>query len=82
MIKRFKYVVDHVMGMVPPEYQNHPAVTFFRVLARDMVKDIALVPDERLAAMALEAGNAFVFIAEGDLDDLLARQVEENERIP
>ena len=74
---RFKYVVDHILTQIPREFEKDPRVSFFKAILRDVVKEVALVPDERLAAMSREAGSAFIFIADGDMDELLARVAEE-----
>jgi hypothetical protein len=77
LMQRFNYVVNHILTMVPKEYDKDPRISFFRAILRDVVKEVAMVPDDRLAAMSREAGSAFMFIADGDLDELLGRDMEE-----
>jgi hypothetical protein len=77
-IQRFKYVVDHFLNMVPENSKKDVRIQVFLQLIKDAIKDLALVPDEIMIPIATEVGHAFLFVAEGDMEELL-EHLEEGE---
>jgi hypothetical protein len=81
MIERIGFVFDHILSLVPQSERHSNRFRIFKQLAKDALKDIALVPDEIISKMSMEVSMAFQFIAEGSMEDLLEYLAEqENER--
>lgn len=79
LMLRFKYVVDHILSMIPVGYKDDMRIKVFMSFIKDAMRDIAMIPDEMIQGMTREAAHAFMFIADGNLDDLIERTQGEKE---
>lgn len=63
--------------MVPDEAKDHPMAKMLVVFAREGKKDIRRMPAEFIHNLSATIGEAFTWVADGDMSDL----TENNELI-
>jgi hypothetical protein len=82
MIRRIEYVFDHILSVIPASAQKDMRYKVLKQMMKDSLRDIALIPDRVISPLMRECGQALMFIADGNMEELeeyLDQQNEERE---
>lgn len=61
--------MDHLSDMLPSEAMQHPFAQMFFTFMREAKKDIKRMPDEFVMSLAKVIGEAFTWVATGELNE-------------
>jgi len=62
--------MDHLQEMIPPEVlQGNPMATMLITFMREAKKDIRRLPVEFIETLSRTIGDAFTWVANGDIED-------------
>jgi hypothetical protein len=84
LIARIEYVFDHILSILPVAAKKDVRYKIISQLMKDSLIDISLVPDRIIQPLMRECGQALMFIADGDMEELQMNlaALAENRDIP
>lgn len=75
---RLNYVLDKILELIPPEMHDHPMARMLITFTREGKKDIKRLPAEFIEQLCRPLGEAFVWVSDGSMNDLVEEETEEN----
>lgn len=67
---KLEYVLDQILETVPGEMRDHPMAKMLQVFCREGKKDIRRIPGPFIESLSRQIGEAFAWVADGDVNDI------------
>lgn len=73
---RTYYVLDRMLKLIPDEAKEHPMAQMLTFFIREGKKDIRRIPEEFILNLSGQIGEAFMWVAQGSMNDLIETDTE------
>lgn len=74
--QRLFFTLDRLVELIPPDAKDHPMAKLMTTFIRESKKDIKRFPEDKLVDLSRKVGEAFCWVADGDINDINAPEDE------